>query len=353
MASKRKGVARPLFKAERVADAPVPEMSGLYEGGLYYMVPEPGTLRVYGDYSALADTKMRVSKVVSTDGFVEHSIDVKGIGRVGPFIVQPRGDGAWELLRHEKPTEKIRLTVQRNHRWTEDSAPTARQRIALQRRTADLNASCMPGRVDARPEDHYAFRLLRGSQFTRIKCDDCSVEGDRLEVCGDRNVVRGNWNIVNGDDNYVLGDNSSVCGFGTVAFGVNVSPSTTRCRGLASGNHIHRALMALRTTVQKISEAALAREEKHQRDLEMAMSKEKRFKIDFGQQPRDLCPPAPETATAALTCSVCIEYVCDQVLSCGHLLCTRCLLSLVRSDSGSVSCPKCRSAVEHSLRLFV
>lgn len=345
---KRKAAAS---RPKRAAPSePAHTAKGLYDAGMLYIVLVPGKLRVYGSYSDLADTKARVV-TGGAPGRVLW-VEFESMARVGPFLARPSRDGTWTLTRHDDAKDVTRLLVTDTQPC--DAVPSARQKLGLDRRIRDLETPPLPGAgpevVRATFSGERVWGRLAGSA---IYCYDCLVEGSGLVVRGDRNVVRGDTNTVVGDDNYAIGEGVTVNGFGSLAIG----RQTTTVFALSRDSTVPLRVLLLSQAVQirTLEEHRdnfiqhSARLAKSLADVEASMRK---LLLDRGQPPRNLPPPTPEAAAAALACTVCMEWACDQVLSCGHLFCTACVLRLPRDERNEFACPRCRATTKFATRVF-
>jgi hypothetical protein len=320
------------------------------DAGMLYIVLASGKLRVYGIYSDLADTKARVV-TGSASGRVLW-VEFESVARVGPFLARPSRDGTWTLTRHDDAKDTTHLLVADNQ--PRDSVPSVRQKRELDRRIRDLETPPLPG---AGPEvvraTFFGERVWGRLAGSAICCYDCLVEGSGLVVRGDRNVVRGDTNTVFGDDNYAIGEGVTVNGFGSLAIGRQTTTvfalsrgSTAPLRGLllSQAERVHRLTEHRDNFMQHSTRLA-----KSLADVEASARK---LLLDRGHPPRNLPPPTPEAAAAALACTVCMEWACDQVLSCGHLFCTACVLRLPRDDRDEFACPRCRATTKFATRVF-
>ena len=347
------------------AVAPVPKINvgktvytceayGLSEDGVMYLTDGRGKLVVYGTRSALQEMGGPVQLGPRNVPYIERT----GTARLGPFLARPLDAESWTLTRCEAPAEVIRLRPTTPAAKVE-TALTARQRDAVARRQVDYSDFKT---VVARRDGETFAGVRVAVQGHWVVCYDCIVDGTGgATVRGDRNIVRGDGLIVTGDHNYVLGNGCSVEGFAPITSGRDMLLLYT---GWPSSPPALRAIHEKYLTQLVVKDNEI-RELRNQaanlsfllnqatRSLEESRKARKRFDVNLERATEPVPPLDPAAAAAAVTCSVCLEWTCDLVLACGHLICTACARRLPRSDKHEVACPRCRKATKQGLRVFI
>lgn len=330
------------------------EAYGLSEDGLMYHTDGKGKLIVYGTRSALEALGGPVQRGPLGSPFIERT----ATARLGQFLARPYDATSWLLTRCDAPAETIRLHAS-NTLGFRDYALTTRQREAVRRRGVDHSDHAT---VVARRTGELFIGVRVAVQNLAVVCYDCSVDATGSSmVRGDHNLVRGNDVIVIGDDNYVIGDHCIVEGFGPVISGRSTRAVFTQGFSRSPAMRVIQEQHA-EQLARKDSEIADLRRKNEgwSKDAYRAMGERdalqldlEKFRLDLERKTASVPPMEPAAAATAITCNICLEWTCDTALSCGHLICSECVKRLPLSAEGKITCPRCRTATKHGMRVFI